>query len=203
MMTVVRDDEGGPADGPEAFDRKVAEVLEAEAGMLSEKSERLLVTGSVMIERPAGVLNASLRPPRWWRAGVFRQSAVREDGAAYRGVVPLGRTMDETFGLGPLETFLHDPTVTDILINGPKTIFIERNGMLEEGRVAFHDDRIYIADTYNSKIKMLFPATGKCVTYLGGEPDNWFSGPTFSEPAGISCANDKLYVADTNAHRSC
>jgi hypothetical protein len=102
MMSVVRDDEGGPADGPEAFDRKVAEVLEAEAGMLSEKSERLLATGSVRIERPAGVLNASLRPPRWWRAGVFRQSAVRGDGAASSGVVPLGRTMDETFVLSEI-----------------------------------------------------------------------------------------------------
>src|SRR5437016_7859368 len=49
--------------------------------------------------------------------------------------------MDETFGLGPLEVFLRDPTVTDILINGPKTVFVERNGVLEEGHVAFHDDR--------------------------------------------------------------
>ena len=53
----------------------------------------------------------------------------------------VNEVMDETFGLGPLEAFLHDPTVTDILINGPKTVFIERNGILEEGRVAFHDDR--------------------------------------------------------------
>jgi hypothetical protein len=102
MISVVRDDEGGPADGPEAFDRKVAEVLDAEAGMLGEQSERLLVTGSVRIERPAGVLNASLRRPRWWRAGVFRQSAVREDGAASSGVVPLGRTMDEAFVLSEI-----------------------------------------------------------------------------------------------------
>jgi hypothetical protein len=102
MISLVRDDEGGPADGPEAFDHKVAEVLEAEAGMLSEKSERLLATGSATIERPAGVLNASLRPPRWWRSGVFRQSAVREDGATSSGVVPLGRTMDATFVLSEI-----------------------------------------------------------------------------------------------------
>jgi pilus assembly protein CpaF len=49
--------------------------------------------------------------------------------------------MDETFGLGPLEAFMRDPTVTDILINGPKTVFVERNGLLEKGHVAFHDDR--------------------------------------------------------------
>jgi len=67
MISVVRDDPGDPADEPGAFDRKVAEVLDAEAEMLGEKSERLLATGSVSIERPAGVLTASLRPPRWWR----------------------------------------------------------------------------------------------------------------------------------------
>jgi pilus assembly protein CpaF len=53
----------------------------------------------------------------------------------------VNEVMDETFGLGPLEVFLRDPTVTDILINGPKTVFVERNGLLEEGHVAFHDDR--------------------------------------------------------------
>src|SRR5438552_2583692 len=53
----------------------------------------------------------------------------------------VNEVMDETFGLGPLEVFLRDPTVTDILINGPKTVFVERNGILEEGHVAFHDDR--------------------------------------------------------------
>jgi hypothetical protein len=95
MISVVRDDEGDRGDElPDAFDRKVGEVLDAEAGMLREKSELLLATGSVSIDRPAGVLRASLRPPRWWRPGVFRQWAVREDGATSSGVVPLGRTMD-------------------------------------------------------------------------------------------------------------
>ena len=102
MIGVVRDDAGDPDDDPGAFDRKVAEVLDAEAGMLGEKSERLLATGSVSIERPAGVLHASLRPPRWWRPGVFRQQAVREDGATSSGVVPLGRTMDATFLLSEI-----------------------------------------------------------------------------------------------------
>ena len=62
--------------------------------MLVEKSELLLATGSVSINRPAGALKASLRPPRWWRPGVFREWAVREDGSTSSGVVPLGRTMD-------------------------------------------------------------------------------------------------------------
>ena len=102
MIGVVHDDAGDRADEPEAFDRKVAEVLDAEAGMLSEKSERLLSTGSVSIERPAGVLNASLRRPRWWRPGVLRQWAVREDGATSSGVIPLGRTLDVAFVLSQI-----------------------------------------------------------------------------------------------------
>src|SRR5262249_39786298 len=49
--------------------------------------------------------------------------------------------MDETFGLGPTEPLMRDATITDILINGPKTVYIERNGRLERAEIAFHDDR--------------------------------------------------------------
>jgi DNA-binding beta-propeller fold protein YncE len=67
--------------------------------------------------------------------------------------------------------------------------------------VAYHDGKIYVADTYNSKIKMIDPEKHSCETLLGGEPDGWLAGPLFNEPAGISYAGGKLYVADTNAHR--
>lgn len=94
MISVVCDNAGDEGDDPDAFDRKVAKVLDAEAGMLRKKSELLLATGSVSIDRPAGVLKASVRPPRWWRRGIFREWAVREDGATSSGVVPLGRITD-------------------------------------------------------------------------------------------------------------
>jgi len=48
--------------------------------------------------------------------------------------------MDETFGLGPLETVMRDPAVSDILINGPKTVYLERSGRLERSPIAFNDD---------------------------------------------------------------
>ncbi len=67
--------------------------------------------------------------------------------------------------------------------------------------VAYHDGKVYVADTYNSKIKVIDPEKHSCETLLGGEPDGWLAGPLFSEPAGLSFANGKLYVADTNAHR--
>jgi pilus assembly protein CpaF len=46
----------------------------------------------------------------------------------------------ELFGLGPLEPLLADPTISDILVNSPQTIYIERNGKLEVTDVAFKDD---------------------------------------------------------------
>jgi DNA-binding beta-propeller fold protein YncE len=67
--------------------------------------------------------------------------------------------------------------------------------------VAYHDGKLYVADTYNSKIKVIDPAKRSCTTFLGGEPDGWLAGPLFSEPGGLSVAGDKLYVADTNGHR--
>jgi pilus assembly protein CpaF len=53
----------------------------------------------------------------------------------------VNEVMDETFGLGPIEPLMRDPTITDILINGPKTVYIERSGRLERADIAFHDDR--------------------------------------------------------------
>src|SRR5947209_7610386 len=48
--------------------------------------------------------------------------------------------LDEVFGLGPLEPLLQDPTISDILVNGAKEVFVERAGVLEETRIAFKDN---------------------------------------------------------------
>ena len=47
---------------------------------------------------------------------------------------------NETFGLGPLEALLRDSTISDILVNGPKMVFIERQGRLEQSSVVFQDE---------------------------------------------------------------
>src|SRR5213593_489647 len=46
----------------------------------------------------------------------------------------------ETFGLGPIEPLMQDPTVSDILVNGAREIYVERHGKLERTRVTFRDD---------------------------------------------------------------
>jgi pilus assembly protein CpaF len=48
---------------------------------------------------------------------------------------------DETFGLGPIEPLLHDPEVSDILVNTYRQVFVERRGKLELTNVTFRDDQ--------------------------------------------------------------
>ncbi|MBU6238179.1 MAG: CpaF family protein [Planctomycetes bacterium] len=49
--------------------------------------------------------------------------------------------LDETLGLGPLEFLLKDASISDILINGPKNIYVERRGKLEKTDVEFRDNK--------------------------------------------------------------
>jgi pilus assembly protein CpaF len=48
--------------------------------------------------------------------------------------------LDEVFGLGPLEPLLQDPTISDILVNGAKEVYVERAGLLEETKIMFKDN---------------------------------------------------------------
>lgn len=48
--------------------------------------------------------------------------------------------MDEMLGLGPIEPLLKDPTINDILINGPSNIFVERKGQLEPVAIRFQNE---------------------------------------------------------------
>lgn len=80
--------------------------------------------------------------------------------------------------------------------------FGDKNGKGREVRlqhalgVAYLDGKLYVADTYNSKIKIIDPFQRTCETFVG-EPD----AKTFFEPGGLSIGAGKIYVADTNNHR--
>lgn len=65
-----------------------------------------------------------------------------------------------------------------------------------------HNGLIYVADTYNHKIKLLNPLDRTCRTYSGNGKAGHVDGkdPQFYEPGGLSIANNKIYVADTNNH---
>ena len=62
--------------------------------------------------------------------------------------------LDETFGLGPLEMLLKDASISDILINGPKSVYVERRGKMEKSACVFRDNDhlMQIIDRIVSKV---------------------------------------------------
>src|SRR3954471_1511509 len=66
----------------------------------------------------------------------------------------IDEVLDETFGFGPLEVLLKDPTISDILINGPHKIYVERRGKLEKTDVKFRDNDhlLQVIDRIVSKV---------------------------------------------------
>lgn len=67
--------------------------------------------------------------------------------------------------------------------------------------VTWHGGMLYVADTYNNKIKVLDLKRAVLTSIAGsGQPGNSDNPPRFNHPSGLSVANNRLYVADTNNH---
>lgn len=70
--------------------------------------------------------------------------------------------------------------------------------------LCFADGLLYLADTYNNRVKLLNPHTREVTSFAGngtaGLQDGPFADAQFNEPAGLAYASGKLYVADTNNH---
>ncbi|MBH8567117.1 redoxin domain-containing protein [Nostoc sp. CENA67] len=70
--------------------------------------------------------------------------------------------------------------------------------------VEYAQNYLWVADTYNHKIKLVSPSTGNCQTVLGdgaaGLQDGQGKNSRFFEPSGLSAISSYLYVADTNNH---
>ncbi len=68
--------------------------------------------------------------------------------------------------------------------------------------VCFVDGLVYLADTYNNRIKVLNPQTREVKSFAGTGEAGFKDGvphiAQFNEPGGLAAANGKLYVADTN-----
>ncbi|MFQ5825373.1 MAG: thioredoxin-like domain-containing protein [bacterium] len=69
--------------------------------------------------------------------------------------------------------------------------------------LAYRDGIMYLADTYNHKIKRIWPQTQECKSWLGtrkpGGKDS--TSPQFYEPSGLAFTANRLYIADTNNHK--
>ena len=109
------------------------------------------------------------------------------------------RRVDTLKRLGKVETIAGGGTTLfdfgDIDGRGPAVRFQHPLG------IVFYNNNLYIADTYNSKIKQVDPDTKESVT-LFGRSHGFRDGedPLFYEPGGIDAAFGNLYIADTNNH---
>jgi len=72
-------------------------------------------------------------------------AAVAPELAPLAGPEAIADAVDALAGLGPIERLLRDPDVTDVLVNGPSDVWIERRGELERTGIAYADDRAVIA----------------------------------------------------------
>jgi sugar lactone lactonase YvrE len=137
---------------------------------------------AAMLAQPCGVTSDG-------RALFFADSesqAIRQATLGSRGEVTT------LVGTGLFDWGDKDGTGDEVLLQHPQA-------------VAAHDGLIYIADSYNHKIKVLDPNTRQCRTWLGGRRiPGHADGPgdqaAFYEPGGLSIANGTLYIADTNNH---
>jgi thiol-disulfide isomerase/thioredoxin/sugar lactone lactonase YvrE len=96
----------------------------------------------------------------------------------------------------------------ETLVGGDLFVFGDRDGVGREARlqhplgVVYYQGMLYVADTYNNKIKRLDPRTRRIETRFGTGEEGARDGdnPTFDEPSGLTAAHGKLYIADTNNH---
>ena len=70
--------------------------------------------------------------------------------------------------------------------------------------ILYHDRSLYVADTYNNKIKRIDPVTKRSETFIGTGRAGMADGPakeaTLNEPNGLTYAHGKLFITDTNNH---
>jgi hypothetical protein len=126
------------------------------------------------------------------------------------------------FGLGYL--FVADPEASAVraisFSEGAQVVTLVGKGLFDWGDqdggldaallqhpvgISFAEHKIYLADSYNHKIKVLDPLAGQVITLAGsGQPglrDGLFAEAQFSEPEGLWVQGERVYVADTNNHQ--
>jgi DNA-binding beta-propeller fold protein YncE len=152
--------------------------------------------------------------------GPFSGSALEDstDGDADSAALaqPSGLSLDDGGRLYFADSESSSIRFSETLNGAVDTVVGAENGLFEFGDidgeatevrlqhplgVAWAGDRLFVADTYNSKIKVVDPETRESITFAGDEA-GWQDGATarFYEPGGLDFAEGTLFVADTNNH---
>jgi hypothetical protein len=104
-----------------------------------------------------------------------------------------------------------DAGVVATLVGADLFVFGDQDGEGDVARlqhplgITSNAGALYLADSYNNKIKRLDPGTRAVTTWLGsgaaGSADGFGTGSSFREPSGVCAAKSGLFIADTNNHR--
>jgi pilus assembly protein CpaF len=128
-----RNGNGHAADRPMTTELREAEFQRIKTGIHRE------LLDSLDLSRITGLTDEELREDiRRLAEGMLRSRSRKLPAIDEERLID--ELIAESFGLGPLEPYMQDPDVTDILVNGPGEVYVERLGRLQETNTVFADD---------------------------------------------------------------
>ncbi len=133
-MAVVSNSSPSVQVGVPRADARKAQYLEVRGVVHRKLLTRLNLEKLASVERSR--VEAEIRP---LVSSLIVESGIPLSLSEREAIV--GDVLDEVFGFGPLEPLLRDRTVSDILVNTHKQVFVERQGRLERVPAAFQDDQ--------------------------------------------------------------
>ncbi len=143
-------------------------------------------------------------------SALAQPSGVVSDGESFMYVVDSEGSAVRKIGIGENAEVTTIAGTSELPRGQSLFAFGDKDGIGADARlqhplgVAYVDDALYIADSYNHKIKHINLDTNEVTTWLGdGTAGNRLEPARFSEPAGLAIAGETLFIADTNNHRIC
>jgi thiol-disulfide isomerase/thioredoxin len=168
---------------------------EKEIGPYAGNGREDIVDGPLLPGRPFEAGHSSFAQPSGLSSDGEWLYVADSEGSSVRAV-PLGPKGEVRTILGTAEQRF-----------GRLFIFGDVDGALDKAKlqhclgVAYHEGKLYVADTYNSKVKEIDLKAETIKTIAGGGKAGPGGAAALDEPGGLSVAAGKLYVADTNLHR--
>jgi len=170
---------------------------ESEIGPYSGNGREDIVDGQLLPPRPFGKGYASYAQPSGLGSDGEWLYVADSEGSSVRAV-PFDSTKEVTTVVGTAE-LPYGRLFEFGDVDGPKA----KAKMQHCIGLTFAKGKIYVADTYNNKIREVDPKSGAVRTVAGKgrkSPGSSDKDGTLHEPAGLAFAKGKLYVADTNNH---